>query len=252
MRVTFLGTGTSVGTPTVGCDCEVCTSSDPRNNRLRPSIRVEQDGFSLLVDTAPDLRQQALRFGIDRVDAVLYTHSHADHMLGMDELRIFNWYQRTTIPLYGNVETLASIRRTFWYAFEPAPKGSAIPRVETREVQGPFRLGPFDVTPVPLLHGEMKVLGYRLGPFAYCTDVGRVPEESVELLHGLDALAITALRHHPHPAHQTVEQALACIQRLAPKQAWLTHMTHDLDHERLEAETPGNVHAAYDGLVIDL
>jgi phosphoribosyl 1,2-cyclic phosphate phosphodiesterase len=252
MRVTFLGTGTSVGTPSVGCYCEVCTSEDPRNTRLRPSIWIEQDGFSLLVDTSPDLRQQALRHRIDRVDAVLYTHSHADHILGMDEVRMYNWRQRTTIPLHGNAETLANIRRTFWYAFEPVQQGGGTPRVELLEVTGPFRVGPFDVTPVPLLHGELEVLGYRFGSFAYCTDVGRIPEESVDLLQDLDTLVITALRHQPHPAHQTVEQALEWIERLAPREAWLTHMTHDLEHEQLEAETPENVHAAHDGLVLDL
>jgi phosphoribosyl 1,2-cyclic phosphate phosphodiesterase len=241
-----------VGVPVIGCACKTCASADPRNRRLRPSVWIEADGFSLLVDTSPDLRQQAILHRVDRVDAVLYTHSHADHILGLDEVRIYNFRQRAPLPAYGSARTLADIRRSFWYAFEPVQEGGGVPRLDLREVAGPFRLGPFEVVPVPLLHGGLEVLGYRIGGFAYCTDVGRIPEGSEPLLRGLEVLVLSALRYEPHPTHQTIPDALRWVEWLAPRAAYLTHMTHDVDHARLEEETPPHVHPAHDGLVLEL
>jgi len=252
VNVTFLGTGTSVGAPVIGCSCPVCTSGDPRNRRLRPSAWLRDGEVSLLLDTATDLREQALAQRIDRVDAVLYTHAHADHILGLDELRIYNWYQKETIPVYGAAETLGNVRRTFWYAFERDSVGGSAPRLETVEVDGPFRVKGLEVVPVPMMHASLEVLGYRIGPFAYCTDVSLIPPSSLALLEGLDVLVLTALRHKPHPGHFTVEQALEIVRDLRPARTYFTHMTHDLDYETLERETPDNVHPAYDGLTLQI
>src|SRR5262245_46356163 len=208
MRVTFLGTGTSTGVPVLTCACGVCASADPRDRRLRPSIWMEWDGASVLVDTATDLRQQALRHRIERIDAVLYTHAHADHVLGLDELRLYNWRQRASVPVYGSSPTLEAIRRTFWYVFEDVPVGGAKPAVDCRLVDAPFLLLGRRIVPVPLLHGPQEILGYRLGRFAYLTDVSRIPEPSYALLHDLDVLVLNALRRTPHPTHLHLEAAL--------------------------------------------
>ena len=249
MRVTFLGTGTSVGVPVITCDCAVCRSPDPRNNRLRAGLLLEWDGVCVLVDTTTDLRQQALRVELDRVDAVLYTHHHADHVLGLDELRIYNFVHKTTIPLYGLQETMDAIRSTFGYAFDPRARG--VPRLELLPVTDPFELHGVTVTPVPVEHHHMTVLAYRVGGFAYVTDCSGIPESSADLLGGLDVLVIDALRRRPHPAHFTLEQALAEIDRLAPRTAYLTHLSHEFDHAALQDELPEGVHVAYDGLVLE-
>lgn len=204
------------------------------------------------MDTSTDLRLQALSQGVDRVDAVLYTHAHADHILGLDELRIYNYLQKGPIPVFGSAATLESLRRTFWYVFEEVPVGGGKPRIETHPVDGAFEAAGLNVLPVPLLHGEMEILGYRIGPFGYCTDVSRVPPESLPLLAGLDVLVLNALRYEPHPTHFTVDQALEVIETLRPATAYLTHMTHDLDYEGLDAATPAHVHPAHDGLTLRL
>ena len=254
-RVTFLGTGTSHGVPVIGCDCAVCHSADPRDNRLRPSIVVEVPGHaSLLVDTTPDFRQQALRHGIRRVDAVLFTHAHADHILGFDELRRFNTLQGTSIPCYANGFCLDILKRTFYYVFDGLPRlGGGIPQVEIHEVVGePFTASRVRVVPVPLWHGRMPILGFRLGTFAYLTDCNRIPDESWALVNGVDTLVIDALRDEPHTTHFTVAEALEAIERIAPRRAFLTHMTHDLGHAATSARLPTGVELAYDGLGLDV
>ena len=252
MRVTFLGTGTSTGVPVIACRCRVCSSSDPRNQRLRPSILMEWDDRKVLVDSSSDFRQQALRHGIDRLDAVLYTHCHADHVMGLDDLRIYNFRQRSDLPVYGNPETLEEIRRTFWYAFSDTQEGGGKPRLDLRCVEGAFDLLGRRVEPVPLWHGRMPVLGYRVGGFAYCTDCNRIPESSAKILESLDVLVIDALRNTPHPTHFCLSETLATLEILRPRRAYLIHMGHELDHEETERTLPPSIRLAHDGLILEI
>jgi phosphoribosyl 1,2-cyclic phosphate phosphodiesterase len=252
MRVTFLGSGTSTGVPVIGCACEVCRSADPRDRRLRPSIRIEWPGATVLVDTSTDLRAQALAHGIERVDAVLYTHAHADHVLGLDELRTFNWRQRAAVPVYGSEETLADLSRTFWYVFEQVQAGGGKPSVDRRPVARPFDLLGRRVVPVPVMHGMLRILGYRVGRFAYLTDASRIPESSYSLLHGLDTLVLAAPRERPHPTHMHLAQAIDEARRISARRTVLTHVGHDLLHARVLAGLPAGVELAYDGLVLEI
>jgi len=254
MRVTFLGTGTSVGVPVITCGCDVCTSDDPRNNRLRAGLLLEweDDGepVRVLVDTTTDLRQQALWVGLERVDAVVYTHHHADHILGLDELRIYNFVHRMAIPLYGRQETLDGIRHTFHYAFDQKARG--VPRLELIAAEEPFELHGVRIEPVPVEHHRLTISAYRIGSFAYITDCSGIPDESAEALAGVEVLVIDALRREPHPAHFTLEEALAQIERIGAPTAYLTHLSHEFDHATLEAELPDGVRVAYDGLVLEV
>lgn len=254
MRVTFLGTGTSHGVPMIGCRCAVCLSDDPRDKRWRPSILVEAAGGSrLLVDTATDLRAQALAFGVDRVDAVLYTHAHADHVLGFDETRRYNVLSGGALPVFADAATLADLRRTFAYAFqERAPQGGGVPQARTFQVEGPFCLGGLDVVPVPIFHGRRTILGYRMGRFAYLTDCSGIPESSWPLLTGLEVLVLSALRDRPHPTHFTVAQAVEVAQRAGAARTLLTHLCHDLGHAATSARLPAGIELAFDGLSIAL
>jgi phosphoribosyl 1,2-cyclic phosphate phosphodiesterase len=252
--VTFLGTGTSTGVPMIGCSCATCRSSDPRDRRLRPSIFLEvPDRVRVLVDTSTDLRQQALTWGITRIDAVLYTHAHADHVLGLDELRRFNILQGGAIRCYADAHTWASLKRTFFYAFDGvARQGGGVPQLEPREIEGAFEVHGLHVQPVPLLHGRQPILGFRFGSFAYLTDCSSIPDESWPLLRDVDTLVIDALRHKPHPTHFNVEEALAAVSRIAPRRAFFTHMAHDLPHAETCARLPEAVELAYDGLILDV
>jgi phosphoribosyl 1,2-cyclic phosphate phosphodiesterase len=255
MRVTFLGTGTSVGVPVITCDCDVCASDDPRNKRLRAGLLLEWDDgggepVRVLVDTTTDLRQQALRVALPRVDAVIYTHHHADHILGLDELRIYNFIHRVAIPLYGRQETIDAIKRTFAYAFDVEARG--VPRLELHRAEEPFALRGVRVVPVPVEHDRLTISAYRIGNFAYITDCSGIAAESAELLRGVEVLVIDALRRKPHPAHFTLDEALAEIERLGPSTAYLTHLSHEFDHRELQTELPPGVNVAYDGLVLDV
>ena len=245
-----------MGVPTLGCHCPVCDSSDPRDKRLRPSILLSRDGQNVVIDTTPDFRTQGLRVRLDRLDAVLLTHSHADHIMGFDDVRPFNLRQRTALPVYGNEETFRVLRRAFSYVFDDAPRLSAVPSVDLKVVNGPFELMGATFIPIPLVHGEMEVLGFRFGRAAYLTDFSRVPESSRALLQGLDDLIVDALRDVPHPMHQTVEQALALIDVLKPRRAWFTHIAHELPYvatnERLCKLGFSNIQMAYDGLKFDV
>jgi phosphoribosyl 1,2-cyclic phosphate phosphodiesterase len=254
VRVTFLGTGTSHGVPMVGCGCSTCRSTDLRDKRLRPSIHVElADGLSVLVDTATDLRQQALTQGLTRVDAILFTHSHADHIMGLDEVRRFNVMQRAAIPAFADARTAADVRRTFHYIFDPpAEKGGGVPQIDLQTIDGPFAIGALDVVPIPVCHGPRPILGFRFGAFAYLTDCNRIPDESWPLLQGLDVLVLDALRHRAHPTHFTVAEAVDVVSRLVPRRAYLTHICHDLPHAATNAALPANVELAYDGLRLDI
>lgn len=253
LKITFLGSGTSHGVPMIGCRCAVCRSTDPRDQRLRPSILIEpDDGGALLVDTGPDLRTQALRYDVNRVDAVLYTHPHADHLLGLDEVRRYNTLQGCAIPCYGNPATIAEVRRVFAYAFEPRQQGGGVPRLDLRPVTGPFTVGRTLVTPVPVMHGDLPIYGYRVGAFAYLTDCSAVPESSWALLDGVRTLVVDALRHRPHPTHFTVAQAIEVAARIGCERTLLTHIAHDLGHAETSARLPAGVELAYDGLIVEV
>jgi phosphoribosyl 1,2-cyclic phosphate phosphodiesterase len=251
--VRFLGTGTSHGVPMIGCRCGTCRSPDPRDRRSRPSILFEMGGgVRVLVDTTPDLRSQALAHELDRVDAILFTHCHADHVMGLDEVRRFNVLQHAAIPCYGDARTLRELRRTFAYIFDGADEGGGVPRVHLYPLGGPFSIGAEECIPVPVWHGRREILGFRLRDFAYLTDCSGIPDTSWALLGGVRTLAIDALRHRPHPTHFTVEQALAVAARIGAERTWLTHICHDLPHEATNASLPAGVELAYDGLRIEI
>ena len=253
MRVTFLGTGTSTGVPVIGCDCDTCTSGDARDRRWRPSVHLRlDDGLSVLVDASPDLRAQALRFHIDRVDMILLTHSHADHVLGLDDVRIYNFRQGGPIPCYGDGRTLADVRRMFAYVFDPAtPRGGGLPQLALWELSGPFSAAGRTFVPIPLRHGTRPVLGYRVGTFAYLTDCSEIPAVSWPLLRGLDVLVLDALRRRPHSTHFNVERAVEAARRIGARRTYFTHMAHDLRHAETCERLPAGMCLAHDGLVLD-
>lgn len=254
--VTVLGSGTSMGVPTLGCQCRVCRSSDPRDNRTRPSLLLSRAGHNVVIDTTPDFRFQALRADVNRLDAVIFTHGHADHILGFDDIRPFNIRQKAHLPVYASAETLVTLQRTFAYVFDGAPAISTIPQVTLHAIAGPFDLLGTQIVPVPALHGDMSVFGFRFGRAAYLTDFSSIHDSSKELLRNLDDLILDALRDTPHPMHQTVEQALALVTELAPGRAWFTHIAHDLPHEetnvRLRSRGFPHVQLAYDGLSFEV
>jgi phosphoribosyl 1,2-cyclic phosphate phosphodiesterase len=256
LKVTVLGSGTSMGVPTLGCPCRVCKSDDPHDKRLRPSLLISRGGQNVVIDTTPDFRQQALRVGLERLDAILLTHGHADHILGFDDIRPFNIRQRSALPIYSNEETFRVIRRVFAYVFDDKPTLSTVPSVTLVPFERPFELLGVPFIPVPLLHGDMQVLGFRFGQAAYLTDFSHIPDPSMALLENLDELILDALRDAPHPMHQTVEQALAIIQELKPRRAWFTHIAHDLPHaetnERLVKIGFPHVQLAHDGLEFEV
>ena len=256
LKITLLGTGTSHGVPMIGCECAVCRSTDPRDRRTRPSILIESDTAAggvqtVLVDTATDLREQALTHRVSRVDAILFTHSHADHILGLDEVRRFNVLQKGPIPCYGDARTLDDLRRTFSYIFHPPAPGGGVPQISLFRIGGPFTLGPLEIVPIPLLHGHRPILGFRIGAFAYLTDCSRIPDESWPLLAGVRIMILDALRDRPHPTHFSVAEALAVVARLAPERTYFTHICHDLPHAATCARLPAGVQLAYDGLVLE-
>jgi phosphoribosyl 1,2-cyclic phosphate phosphodiesterase len=253
--VTFLGTGTSMGVPMIGCACAVCQSTDPRDNRSRPSILVRlASGAAILVDTSSDLRAQALRFGLTRIDAVLHTHSHADHILGLDELRRFNTLMKGPIPLYGDDRTLTDLRRIFHYAFQPPrePGHEYVPQLVPFVLDGPLSVAGVEVRPVPVTHGARTIFGFRFGRFAYLTDCCAIPEASWALLEGLDVVVVDALRDRPHASHFSLDQAVAAARRIGAGRTFFTHMSHDLGHAATCARLPEGMALAHDGLRLEI
>lgn len=252
--LTVLGSGTSMGVPTIGCDCRVCTSEDPHDRRTRPSVMVQWDGRTVLIDTTPDFREQAIRERIKKVDAVLYTHGHADHILGLDDIRPLSFPRITgggKIPLFASAGTEQVLRNVFRYIFEADYKYGGLAQVEIRPVNGPLELFGATFTPLVVHHGDAPIEGYRFGRVAYLTDFSTVPEESIAHLQDLEILFLDALRHHPHPTHSTVKNSLALVDRLQPKRAFFTHISHDLAHDETNAALPANVRLAHDGLKLE-
>ncbi len=254
VEVIILGTGTSHGVPMIGCDCAVCTSTDPRDKRNRPSIFVRIGDQCILVDTAPELRLQCIANGIKRVDAVLFTHHHADHVTGLDDVRRFNWLMKQSVRCYGTERTLTALRRMFLYAFDPAPDSPhSRPELDFHTIDThPFRVGGETIVPIPLMHGPLPVLGFRFGDFAYCTDCNHVPSESLALLQDLDVLILDALRLTPHPAHFTLTEAVEMARLIGARKTFFSHMTHELAHEQTNRELPDGMALGYDGLRITL
>jgi len=241
-----------MGVPTLGCHCAVCESTDPHDQRTRPSVLLCCGGHNIVIDTTPDFRFQAMRAHLDRLDAVLYTHGHADHVMGLDDIRPYNLKQKSVVPVYGASDTLAILRRQFAYIFEEGQPGSTLPLIELREIDGPFEMVGLKIIPVPAMHGVQPVLGFRFGKAAYLTDFSSVPASSKALLGDLDDFILDALRYVPHPTHSNVEQSLALIEELKPKRAWFTHICHDLGHAQTNAKLPANVRLAYDGLAFEV
>jgi phosphoribosyl 1,2-cyclic phosphate phosphodiesterase len=255
-RLIFLGSGTSTGVPVLGCDCKVCTSEDPRNQRTRPSVLIQLPAGNLLIDTTPEMRLQLIRERIGRVHAIAYTHHHADHLFGLDDARIFPKYLGGPIPIYCEQDTEESIRSVFHYAFHERlaalPAGN-VPKILFERIGpgNPFQVLGQTVLPIRLEHGRMDVLGFRFGKLAYCTDVSEIPEASWPLLRDLDVLVLDALRFDPHPTHFSLSQALGVIERLKPRRAILTHLSHSFDHAETESTLPPHVTLAYDGLALE-
>ncbi|HEX4311095.1 MAG TPA: MBL fold metallo-hydrolase [Acidobacteriaceae bacterium] len=256
-EIIVLGSGTSMGVPTLGCRCAVCTSTDPRNRRTRPSIAITWNSGGaqrlVVIDTGPDFRDQALREGIRHVDAVFYTHAHADHILGLDDLRPLSFQHKPGwLPLYADEQTAEILRRIFEYTFSPNATYPNRARVELRSLEGSQSAEVHGATfqRLPLLHGNLEVAGFRFGSAAYLTDMSSIPEASLPLLEGLDVMIVDALRPQPHPSHATIRESLQWVERVRPRQAWFTHMSHEVDHAETEKDFPANVRLAYDGLRI--
>lgn len=253
MQLTILGCGGSMGVPMLACDCEVCTSNEPRNQRTRTAALIHSATTTILIDPGPDLRLQGLRHNLQQLDAVLVTHPHQDHIGGIDDLRPFTLHTQRMLPLYANQFTLDRIRYQYDYAFASGESASTRPSLGLNLLDGSaLQIGDVPIMPLPIDHGNWQILGFRIGDLAYITDVSHIPEPTFELLHGVKSLIIGALRHEPHPLHFTVEQALAAVARIQPEQAFFVHMSHSLDYTTEHATLPKHVQLAYDGLVLPI
>jgi len=257
MKVTVLGSGTSSGIPTIGCSCVVCMSTNPHNKRLRSSIFVEKGNTRFVVDCGPDFRYQALTYGINDIDTVLLTHAHADHTAGIDDLRAYYMIKHHPINLYGDADTIENIRERFAYCFIPPPAHTTVPQLNLHEViQGnSFTIGTDDkvaIMPIKIRHNSQYILGYRIGNFAYLSDVSEIPEESLMLLKDLDVLITTALRFQKHPSHMSIDEAIGISTVINAKKTWFIHMNHDIEHETVCKALPANMSLCYDGLTFDV
>jgi phosphoribosyl 1,2-cyclic phosphate phosphodiesterase len=252
MTVRFLGTGTTDGVPVIGCDCAVCRLKNPKNQRLRSGVFVEQGGDRLLIETSPDLRFQALKYHITHFDAILLSHAHYDHSAGLPEIRRFNFIMNKTLPLYANAPTLEELTRSYYYFFEPIQEGGGLPSITFNKADKPFMVKSFAITPIPIKHGVMDILGYRIGAMAFITDASFIPETSFSLLENLDLLILNALRYEPHSTHFSVGEAVKAAQKIAAKQTYFTHMAHNIDYDTLKKELPPTISPAYDGLKLEI
>lgn len=252
LQITFLGTGTSHGVPVIACDCKVCQSNNPKNKRMRTSIHIKSKEYNLLIDTPPEMRLELIKNKIKHVDSVFMTHAHADHLMGFDDIRALNWFQGKEMPVYADQKTLENIKRVFPYIFTKKISGGGIPQVILKEIKTEFIFKDLKVTPIPIYHGKNKILAYRINNFAYLTDCSKIPKSSLELLKGIEYAAIDALRFKEHPTHMSVDQAVKLSQNLNLKHTYLTHISHNLDHEKLKDYLPLNISPAYDGLVLNL
>jgi phosphoribosyl 1,2-cyclic phosphate phosphodiesterase len=252
LKITFLGTGTSQGVPVIGCTCEVCQSLDYRDKRLRSSIHVQIEGKSLVIDTGPDFRQQMLREQINRLDAILFTHSHKDHIAGLDDVRAYNFLQQADMPVYGNADVLAQLKTEFYYAFEKN-KYPGIPQLRLHEITAPFTIGSIKIVPLPVLHYQLPVLGFRIKNFSYITDANQIPAQTLDLLKGTKVLVLNALQREKHISHFNLDEALAMAARIGAEQTYFIHISHKLGrHKVVEHELPKSVALAYDGLSIEV
>lgn len=253
MKITFLGTGTSQGVPVIACRCQVCTSADFRDKRLRSSILVEQGSTAVVIDSGPDFRQQMLRAEVNHIDGLLFTHEHKDHIAGMDDIRAYNYVHREKVNIYANLQVQEALHREFPYVFADF-KYPGVPEINMHTIdESAFSIGEIDFLPVPVLHYRLPVLGFRIGDFTYITDANHITEQSMSLIRGSKILVINALRREPHVSHFTLEEALEVIGKLGPEKAYLTHISHQLGtHEDVNAELPAHIRCAYDGLVIEI
>ena len=252
LKITILGSGTSTGIPVVGCRCATCLSDHPHNQRTRCSALLSYGKYNILIDTSTDLRQQALREDIRHIDAVFYTHSHADHMHGIDDLRGFNLHSKQSIPLYGSEQTLTTIRNSFSYIFDQSEQASYIPRLNLNPIDKPVEIFGLEIVPIAMRHGQMEAFGYRCGPFAYLTDCNVIPPSSLELLDDLEVLILDGLRFTPHPTHFNIPQAVEMAKQIGAKQTLLTHLSHEVDHPVHDQQLPDGINLAYDGQQFNL
>lgn len=252
MRVTFLGTGTSTGVPVIGCDCHVCKSDDPKNRRGRVSAMLSWDDNNVVIDTGPDFREQMLRHEVKHVEAVLYTHSHVDHLYGLDDLRMFCFRRGGPIPVYADPFTLSRIRHVFDYTFQTKTEGGGTAKLDLAPLDGSFELLGRTIEPMVVMHGSLPVTAFRVGKFAYCTDCNHVPAETMASLEGVEVLVLDALRDKPHSTHFSIDEAVAVARKIGARQTYFVHMTHDVDHETVDAALPRGIDLAYDGLQIEV
>jgi phosphoribosyl 1,2-cyclic phosphate phosphodiesterase len=254
IKFTLLGTGTSTGVPTIGCKCGTCKSSDPRDKRLRCSLLIQTKDTSIVIDTTPDFRQQMLTNNVDELDAIIYTHSHYDHVSGFDDIRAYNFTLNKSIDIFANELTFHRLKINFEYAFyEPEQLGGGVPLINQKIIDNePFYINEIEFIPILMFHGKMEVLGFRIGNFAYCTDTNNIPEESMNKLKNLEFLVLDGLRYTPHPTHFSLNESLEVIEQLKPKQAFITHISHQIKHSECELFLPENVYLGFDGLELEL